>query len=57
MKRKNVYIIDNITLFNPAIEEGEVVLYKDILTDKTHWRPGVKIYFVTADIDSIMDIS
>ncbi len=57
MKRKNVYIIDNITLFNPAIEEGEVVLYKDILTDKTHWRPGVKIYFVTADIDSIMDIT
>lgn len=57
MKRKNVYIIDNITLFNPAIEEGKVLLYKDILASKIDWGLGVKIYFVTADIDSIMDIT
>lgn len=57
MKRKKVYIIDNITLFNPVIEEGRVLSYDDFLEDKTNIKLSEKIYFLTADINSIMNIT
>lgn len=53
---RKVYIIDNILLFNPAIE-GTVLSYDDFVAGKVSCGLCAKIYFVTADIDSIMDIT
>lgn len=57
MKRNKVYIIDNITLFSPVIEEGRTLSYDDFLEDKTNIKRCEKIYFLTADINSIIDIT
>lgn len=57
MKREKIYIIDNIKLFNPVIEEGKVLPYDDFLAEKASFGLGAKIYFVTSDIDSIMDVT
>lgn len=57
MAKEKVYIIDNIPLFNPIITEGRILPYDEFMADKASLKFCTKIYFVTADIDSIMDIT
>lgn len=56
MKQEKTYIIDNIILFNPEIK-GTILPYNDFLTGKARFEWRAEIYFVTADIDSVMDIT
>lgn len=57
MKKENVYVIDNIILFNPTVDEGKILLYDELWTNKKEFGLHVKVYFITADINSIMNVT
>ena len=54
---KRVYVIDDLLLFNPNLSgDKEIYYYNELSKIKSHiWAPIVE--FITADIDSILDIT
>ena len=57
MAWEKIYIVDNIPLFNPVIGEGKILPYDDFAAGRAGCGFCPRIYFVTADIDSIIGVT